>query len=56
LPLALRDVPGVHIQQTTSGQGSPFVRGLTGQQVVHLINGVRFNNSTFRPGANQYTA
>ena len=33
LPQALRDVPGVHIQQTTSGQGSPFVRGLTGQQV-----------------------
>ncbi|HEU4766377.1 MAG TPA: TonB-dependent receptor, partial [Pyrinomonadaceae bacterium] len=56
LPQALRDVPGVHIQQTTAGQGSPFVRGLTGQQVVHLINGVRFNNSTFRPGANQYTA
>ncbi|HEY2961611.1 MAG TPA: TonB-dependent receptor [Pyrinomonadaceae bacterium] len=56
LPQALRDVPGVHLQQTTSGQGSPFVRGLTGQQVLHLINGVRFNNSTFRPGANQYTA
>ena len=56
LPHALRDVPGVHIQQTTSGQGSPFVRGLTGQQVLHLINGVRFNNATFRPGANQYTA
>ena len=56
LPQALRDVPGVHIQQTTAGQGSPFVRGLTGQQVLHLINGVRFNNATFRPGANQYTA
>jgi outer membrane receptor protein involved in Fe transport len=56
LPQALRDVPGVHVQQTTSGQGSPFVRGLTGQQVLHLINGVRFNNATFRPGANQYTA
>lgn len=56
LPQALRDVTGVHIQQTTSGQGSPFVRGLTGQQVLHLINGVRFNNATFRPGANQYTA
>lgn len=56
LPQALRDVPGVHIQQTTAGQGSPFVRGLTGMQVVHLINGVRFNNATFRPGANQYTS
>lgn len=56
LPQALRDVAGVHIQQTTSGQGSPFVRGLTGQQVLHLVNGVRFNNATFRPGANQYTA
>src|SRR5215510_2370722 len=56
LPQALRDTPGVHIQQTTSGQGSPFVRGLTGQQVLHLINGVHFNNATFRPGANQYTA
>lgn len=56
LPQALRDVPGVHIQQTTSGQGSPFIRGLTGQQVLNLVNGVRFNNATFRPGANQYTA
>ena len=56
LPQALRDAPGVHIQQTTSGQGSPFVRGLSGQQVLNLINGVRFNNATFRPGANQYAA
>lgn len=56
LPQTLRDITGVHVQQTTSGQGSPFVRGLTGMQVLHLINGVRFNNSTFRPGANQYTS
>lgn len=56
LPQALRDEPGVHLQQTTTSQGSIFLRGLTGQQVVNLIDGVRFNNSTFRPGANQYTA
>lgn len=56
LPLALREEPGLHIQQTTTSQGSVFVRGLTGQHVLNLVNGVRFNNSTMRPGANQYLA
>ena len=56
LPQALREEPGLHLQQTTTAQGSLFLRGLTGQQVVNLIDGVRLNNSTFRPGANQYTA
>ena len=56
LPQALKEEPGVHLQQTTTAQGSLFLRGLTGQQVVNLVDGVRFNNSTFRPGANQYTA
>lgn len=56
LPQALREEPGLHLQQTTTAQGSLFLRGLTGQQVLNLIDGVRLNNSTFRPGANQYTA
>ncbi len=56
LPQALKEEPGLHLQQTTTSQGSLFLRGLTGQQVVSLIDGVRFNNSTFRPGANQYVA
>jgi outer membrane receptor protein involved in Fe transport len=56
LPQALKESAGVHLQQTTTSQGSLFVRGLTGQQILHLIEGVRFNNSTFRPGANQYLA
>jgi len=56
LPQALKEEPGVHLQQTTTSQGSLFIRGLTGQQVVTLVNGVRFNNATLRPGANQYMA
>jgi len=51
---ALRGVAGVMLQKTSPGQGSPFVRGFTGFRVVHLIDGVRLNNSVFRDGPNQY--
>lgn len=56
LPQLLEGEPGVAVQQTTTSQGSPYIRGLTGQQVVNLIDGVRYNTSTFRPGPNQYTS
>jgi len=56
LPQLLREEPGVQLQQTSGHQGAVLVRGLTGQQVLHLIDGVRYNNSTFRPGPNQYLA
>ncbi len=54
LPEALRDIPGVFIQKTGHGQGSPLIRGFTGFRNVMLIDGVRLNNSAFREGANQY--
>jgi outer membrane receptor protein involved in Fe transport len=51
---ALQNEMGILIQSTARGQSSPFLRGLTGQDVVILIDGVRVNNSTYRAGPNQY--
>lgn len=51
---ALQNDVGVLMQSTAAGQASPFVRGLTGQQVLILIDGIRLNNSFTRRGPNQY--
>ncbi len=56
LPDALQETPGVFMQRTNRGAGAPFLRGLVGPQNLILIDGVRFNNSTFRTGPNQYLA
>ncbi len=53
-PEALQDRSGGWVQKTNHGGGSPFLRGLVGNQVLVLIDGVRVNNATFRLGPNQY--
>jgi outer membrane receptor protein involved in Fe transport len=53
---ALRDAPGVFLQQTTPGQGAAIVRGQKGSAVLHLVDGMRLNNAIFRSAPTQYFA
>lgn len=53
-PEALLEEPGVWVQRTNYGGGALFVRGLFGNRVLLLVDGVRLNNSTFRAGPNQF--
>lgn len=54
VPELLEGIPGIFLQKTNHGGGSPFVRGLTGNQSLILIDGIRLNNAIFRYGPNQY--
>lgn len=53
-PDLLAGAAGVLIQKTNPGGGSPYIRGLTGKQVLILVDGVRVNNSNYRFGPHQY--
>ncbi len=54
VPEALNDVVGVMVQETTYAAGSPIIRGLIGNQVLIMVDGVRMNNAIYRLGPNQY--
>lgn len=49
-------VPGVSLQRTNRGAGTPLIRGFAGIQNVVYVDDVRFDLSTFRTGPNQYAA
>lgn len=54
VPESLMGITGVFVQKTNHGGGSPFIRGLTGNQTLLLFDGIRLNNSIYRYGPNQY--
>lgn len=43
-----------HIQETAPGMKSPYIGAFTGNQVTQTIDGLKFSNSLFRGGPNQY--
>ncbi len=55
-PETLMDSVGIWVQKTNHGGGSPFLRGLAGNQILVLVDGIRLNNATFRLGPNQNLA
>jgi outer membrane receptor protein involved in Fe transport len=54
LPEAMMGLPGVFVQRTNMGGGAPFLRGLSGNQVLLVVDGIRLNNAIYRYGPVQY--
>ena len=46
----LADIPGVKVQKSQFGGGSPVLRGMEANRVLLVIDGVRMNNAIYRKG------
>ncbi|MDZ7612530.1 MAG: TonB-dependent receptor plug domain-containing protein [Flavobacteriaceae bacterium] len=47
----LADIPGIKVQKTQFGGGSPVMRGMEANRVLLVVDGVRMNNAIYRKGA-----
>jgi outer membrane receptor protein involved in Fe transport len=56
LPETLKESTGIMVQITNRGAGAPIIRGMIGPKNLIVVDGIRFNNSIFRTGPNQYLA
>ena len=54
VPEALNEVVGVLVQETNYAGGSPILRGMVGNRILILVDGVRLNSGYYRLGPNQY--
>lgn len=46
----LANLPGIRVQKTQSGGGSPVLRGMEANRVLLVVDGVRMNNAIYRTG------
>lgn len=46
----LAAVPGIKVQKSQSGGGSPVIRGMESNRVLLVVDGVRMNNAIYRKG------
>jgi hemoglobin/transferrin/lactoferrin receptor protein len=49
-PDILQKQPGISVQKTQGGGGSPVIRGLEANRVLLVLDGVRMNNAIYRTG------
>ncbi len=46
----LANIPGIKVQKTQFGGGSPVLRGMEANRILLVVDGVRMNNAIYRKG------